>query len=161
MPVRRWSYVSIGLGLTTALLFAAGCADEDPRFGGAGAIKNIQVFDTPAIPVPEAGAGQTPRQLFAQVYAALKPPCAGCHAPPGLPPAPLFFGADEETSYVECKARNYHLEGGKPPGRMYSLDDRGQHSARPVSDAERALIVQWRAAEKAAGATPTDAGGGG
>lgn len=109
----------------------------------------------------EGGAGLTPVQLFGQVYDALKVSCGGCHAPPGAAGAPVFFATDAVTSYPIFKSRNYHLEGGKPATSMYGLVERAGHVGPALTDAEKSLIAQWRAAEKVASSAPSDAGGGG
>lgn len=146
----------------SALLLLSACSDDDPRFGGAGAIKNVKVFDTPAPTATEGGAGLSPRQLFGVVWNALKAPCGRCHAPPGSSGAPLFFGADEETSYASFKTRNYDKEGGKPAASTFGLTERGLHTGRALTDEEKLLIANWRAAEKTSDAgAPSDAGGGG
>lgn len=163
---RRATFVSLGPALATILAVLSGCADEDPRFGPAGASKNIRVFEPSAAPAPEAGAGAKARDLFTPVWTSLRVDCARCHEPPGQQGAAIFLNADEQKSYDEFKLRRYHIVGGKPPGRMYSIDERGPHSGDPLKEAQKSLIAQWRAAEAAeaaadAGAGPTDAGGGG
>jgi hypothetical protein len=160
MFVRRLSFLCVVSALTSALVAVVGCADEDPRFGGAGAIQNVQVFPPAAAPVVEGGAALTPIQAFAQVLTALRP-CGNCHAPPGAAGAPLFFGADEAASYDLFKLRNYHLEGGKPATSMYGLVERGQHAGLALTAAQLSTITQWRAAEKAASTAPSDGGTGG
>lgn len=161
MRLRRATFLaSIALGLTSTFAAMSGCADEDPRFGGAGAIKNIHVFEQGTADV-EGGAGMSARTLFGPVYNTLKGPCGGCHAPPGAPSAPVFLGATEESSYASFKARHYDVEGGKPDGRMYALTDRGAHSGRVLTDAEKKVIARWREAEKAGASAASDAGGGG
>jgi hypothetical protein len=154
------SVLFAALGFATLLALVTGCADEDPRFGGAGAIENVHVFDTPRTPADEGGTALSPRQAFGKVWTALKTRCGSCHAPPGALGAPVFFGADEASSYDLFKARSYHLDGGKPATSAQGLVERGVHTGPALSDDATTLIVQWRAAEKAA-AGAMDAGDGG
>lgn len=146
--MRRSTALLVALGSSTVCGLVTGCADDDPRFGGAGAIQNVHVFDDPDPPAVDAGGDASARALFTPVWTALEKHCGGCHAPPGSLGAPAFFGPDEASSYDLFKAKSYHLEGGKPPSSTYGLLERGVHTGPAVTPAEKELVVKWRAAER-------------
>jgi hypothetical protein len=152
------------IALATTFALVNGCADEDPRFGGAGAIKNIEVFDTPPATAAEAGpGGLSARAAFSQVWMSIHGYCGNCHAPPGVGTAPVFFGKDEQSSYDSFKSRNYHLVGGKPAGSKDGLTEHGAHTGNALTAAQQTLIAEWRAAEKASASDggTSDGGDGG
>ncbi len=137
------------------------CSDGDPRYGSPDAIRGRTIdygttpaADAAATPTPEGGgATLTPQQAFAAVYASVNGTCGSCHLA-GTSGAPIFFGADEATTYTKFKAAGYDKAGS----RFYI---KPVHLGPTLTPAQKKLMDAWIAAEAAGGggAAPVDAGG--
>ena len=141
----------------------AACSDGDPHYGSPDAIRGRVIdYGSPAMtstPMPDGGDGGgtklTPQQAFAAVYASVNGTCGSCHLA-GTGGAPIFFGADEGTTYTKFKAAGY----GRAGSRFYI---KPIHSGPALTAAQKLLMDAWIAAEAAGGGTttpPMDAGDG-
>jgi hypothetical protein len=131
----------------------AACSDSDPHYGSPDAMTST--------PTPDGGGGGgggtklTPHQAFAAVYASVNGTCGSCHLA-GTGGAPVFFGADEATTYTKFKTAGYDKTGS----RFYI---KPIHTGPALTAAQKLLMDAWIAAEAAGGGTtttPMDAGDG-
>lgn len=154
--------VAFGLLACSAITaLVAACSDGDPHYGTPDAIRGREIdYGTPAMtntPTAEGGTTTTltPQQAFAAVYASVNPTCGSCHLA-GTSGAPIFFGADEATTYTKFKTAGYD----KPGSRFYI---KPVHTGPSLTDKQKKLMDAWIAAEAAGGGTttttpPADAG---
>lgn len=122
-------------GVSVAL---GACADEDPRFGGPGAIQNVDVFptstSTPPAPPPQSLSA---RETFEQVvYPAIASCGGGCHIDGGSATGASFIGADPASTYDRFKERGFD----KPGSRFYV---KGAHTGPALTVEQKALLDDW------------------
>ncbi len=140
----------------------AACSDTDPHYGAPDGIRGRTIdYGTPAMMTPPAAEGGTtttltPQQAFHAVYMSVSGSCGTCHLM-GTSGAPIFFGADEGTTYTKFKAAGYDKAGS----RFYI---KPSHTGPALTAAQKTLMDAWIAAEAAGGGGGgggADAGGGG
>ncbi len=93
-------------------------------------------------------------QFVAEVYPALQPTCATCHAT-GQQNAPIFFGATADATYTQFEARGFTNDA--------SILNKGQHAGPALTATQTGIVQRWLAAEQSARAaagpgTTSDAG---
>lgn len=134
---------------------AAGCADEDPRYGPPEAIRDRKInYGNGTTPEPPADTGtpgvpKTARQLFDELFDtfAANPPngtCKPCHEPAGTAPDTAeFCTPTKDASYAIFKAKNYHVLA-----TLNAFYTKGAHSGGPALTAkQKALTEEWSKAE--------------
>lgn len=106
---------------------------------------------TTTSPTSTGTTGATTTSTFATVYADLNPTCGSCHLA-GTSGAPIFFGADVNSTYTLFKTNNFQNTGSL-------LLSKGAHEGPALTDQQKIDIGNWQTAE--AGPITGTAGGGG
>jgi len=157
--------VAVGvLACTGAVGLLAACSDTDPHYGAPDGIRGRTIdYGTPAMmttpPASDGGTTTTltPQEAFHAVYMSVSGSCGTCHLA-GTSGAPIFFGADEASTYTKFKAAGYDKAGS----RFYI---KPAHTGPALTTAQKTLMDAWIAAEAAGGGSSTppvmDAGTGG
>jgi len=150
------------LACTGAAGVLAACSDTDPHYGSPDGIRGRMIdYGTPAMmdqtPTEGGTTTLTPQQAFHAVYQSVSGSCGSCHLM-GTSGAPIFFGADEASTYTKFKAAGYDKAGS----RFYI---KPAHTGPALTTAQKTLMDAWIAAEAAGGGSSTppvmDAGTGG
>jgi hypothetical protein len=162
MAPSRLAVAFVVLAWSGAAGILAACSDGDPHYGSPDAIRGRVIdYGSPAMtstPTPDGGGTGTkltPQQAFAAVYASVSGSCGSCHLA-GTGGAPIFFGADEATTYTKFKTAGYDKTGS----RFYI---KPIHTGPALTAAQKLLMDAWISAEAAGGGTtttPMDAGDG-
>ena len=161
MASSRFTVAVLLLACSGVAGILAACSDTVPHYGAPDGIRGRMIdYGTPAMmTTPPASDGGTttmltPQQAFHAVYMSVSGSCGTCHLSGTPAGAPVFFGADEATTYTKFKAAGYDKAGS----RFYI---KPAHTGPALTAAQKKLMDAWIAAEAAGGGTttPMDAGG--
>ena len=155
-----WLSVLSLAGISAMSVGAAGCADEDVKFGPTGNIQNVKLFPGQGTAAPPSGPPPAnPQEAFKAVFDATKTACGSCHAVAAtVKPENVFFlpaaAPTAEATYAEFKAKGFDKAGST----FYTVQT--GHPGPALDAAQKAAMDAWIASE-AGGGGATDAGGGG
>jgi hypothetical protein len=148
--MRSWrDAVLVALGALAASGGAACGPDRNGLDGASG-----QPYGGTIQPNGPLTAAQRAQQMFVNdVYPALQPSCASCHAT-GAGAAPIFLGNDAATSYAAIEASGLVAD---PATSQLVLH--GKHTGPALTSSQQGTVVAWLSQEMLARTSGGGAGG--